>query len=246
MGSSVRCRNGKFNTVTMIAGVDGCKSGWVAAIDRGDGETFVQYFATFSDLASQPTLDLIVIDTPIGLSEPRNPRRADVEAKTFLGHRHVCVFHAPIRMLFRCPSQPEASKERQRLEEKGCSMQTFSIIPKVKSVDDCLATDLKLRTRVREGHPEVTFAVMNGNHPLAVSKHKKEGRQIRLTLLEEFFGDKPRHESDAEPSMREDIIDAYAMLWTARRAIRQDPDLKLLPRDGIPIDSAGLRMQIIA
>lgn len=201
----------------MIAGVDGYKGGWIAAIRGNDSKTHFECFPTFSDLAKRTDLDLMVIDIPIGLPQPGTSRRADVEARKLLGLRGCCVFSAPLRGLLDCDTYDQASKERHDLEEKGLSTQAWSIVRKVKEVDGLMRTDAGVKPRVKEGRSEVTFAVMNGDEPIPVSKHASEGQRIRLELLQEWFGDQPRDDAHAKPGARGDIIDAYALLWTARR-----------------------------
>jgi len=231
----------------MIVGVDGYKRGWIAAIDGPDGDTRIEVFATFSDIAKRAGFKLVVIDVPIGLPD-LGPRCADVEARRLLKRRGCCVFPAPIRPLLKCHTHAQASQERRRLEGKGCSIQLSSIIPKIKEVDDLMATDIGLKSRVREGHPEVTFAVMNGGGAIPVSKHKSEGRKIRLELLQLWFGDQPRAAVDTNSKEAcEDIIDAYAMLWTARRIFNHDPELREFPSGEAAVDSMiGVPMKISA
>ena len=55
--------------------------------------------------------------------------------------------------------QDEATRIRESIDGKGCSAQTFAIFPKIIDVDEYVRStpDHKLR----EGHPEVSFAVMN-------------------------------------------------------------------------------------
>lgn len=230
----------------MIAGVDGYKGGWIATIQGNDDKAHVEYFPTFSDLAKKTDLNLIVIDIPIGLPQPGSPRRADIEVRKLLRQRGCCVFPAPIRPLLKCHTQAQATTEGRQLEGKGCPIMLWCIIPKIKEVDSLMRTQAGLKARVKEGHPEVTFAVMNGDQPIPVSKHKREGQQIRLELLREWFGDRPRDDCHAKPGAREDIIDAYAMLWTARRFVNDSGRVRRFPDGEAPIDSEGLPMQIIA
>jgi len=58
----------------VIAGVDGYRDGWVAAIDLGNGSTEVRPCTAFSHLLAWKDLSLIVIDVPIGLL-PRGARQ---------------------------------------------------------------------------------------------------------------------------------------------------------------------------
>jgi predicted RNase H-like nuclease len=80
----------------MIAGVDGYKHGWVAAMEVGGGATRVATFGSFSALLTQKDLCLIVIDIPIGLLQSGS-RTCDQEARKVLGFpRRSSVFPAPV------------------------------------------------------------------------------------------------------------------------------------------------------
>jgi predicted RNase H-like nuclease len=74
----------------MIAGVDGCKDEWIAAVDLGNGNTEIRTPCSFLELYADRDLDLIVIDIPIGLPD-KGPRKADKGAKEFL-RRATFVF----------------------------------------------------------------------------------------------------------------------------------------------------------
>lgn len=231
--------------IRMIAGVDGCKGGWLAAVDRGNDKISLESFTSFKELARETELELVVIDIPIGLTDC-GPRLADREARKMLKQRGCCVFSAPLRPLLACKSYADASRLRYQIESKRCSCQSFGIFSKIKCVDDCLLADANLRALVKEGHPEVTFAIMNGGEGLSISKHKDEGREARLRLLEKWFKNSRSHVISLRKSIHEDAIDAYAMLWTARRVASRSAEIRRFPDGEAPLDSAGLAMQIIA
>jgi predicted RNase H-like nuclease len=96
------------------------------------------------------------------------------------------------------------------------------------------------QSRIREGDPEVSFALMNGGHALAESKRSRAGRDARLHLLERYFPG-VRDEVEKHRSFRGDVIDAFALLWTTRRV--RDGFGHALP-DSPVLDSRGLAMQI--
>ncbi len=73
----------------VIAGVDGYKKGWMAAVDDG-GSITVRPFPAFAGIAGYLDLSLIVVDIPIGLPS-RGSRRADLEACRYLRARACCV-----------------------------------------------------------------------------------------------------------------------------------------------------------
>src|SRR3990172_2675763 len=85
-----------------IAGVDGCRGGWLAVIDTENGSLQAPgVFEHFADLlTASPYLRVIAVDIPIGLGE-RAPwtRECDRQARALLGRRGVCVFPPPIRQV---------------------------------------------------------------------------------------------------------------------------------------------------
>jgi predicted RNase H-like nuclease len=224
----------------VIAGVDGCTDGWLAVIERQDDDFEVRKFPSFSRIVDDLDLQLIVIDIPIGLTE-RGPRLSDIEARRFIGPRGSSVFPAPLRPMLAAKDYPEACSTRFGIEHKRCSKQLWAITPKIREVDGCMNPDLQ--GRVYEGHPEVSFACMNGgclNH----SKHKAEGREQRVALLEKHFPDlRSRLVALSELKADGDIIDAFACLWTARRLSRGNA--RRFPLEP-PLDARGLRMEINA
>ncbi len=100
-----------------------------------------------------------------------------------------------------------------------------------------------LQLRIREVHPELSFAAMNDGEPLERSKKTEAGREERLRLLEKWFPDVrgALETTTAKGVGMDDIVDAYAAAWSARRMaagkatyLPQQPEL----------DSRGLRMGI--
>jgi predicted RNase H-like nuclease len=113
-----------------------------------------------------------------------------------------------------------------------CSRQLFNILPKILEAD-------ALAPRASgwfEGHPEVSFALMGGGRGLSAPKRTPAGRARRLHLLTQVFADLPAR-------LDEDETDAYALLWSARRAAR-GVELRL-PAE-LALDGRGLPMQILA
>ena len=136
--------------------------------------------------------------------------------------------------------QKEASDLRYAAEGKRCSVQLAAILPKIRQIDQLMTPEMQLR--VREGHPEVTFAVMNDDHPMLFPKRLQAGRVERIALLSSSFPDLATRLAEVGP-LSGDAIDAYAMLWTAQRMVAGSA--RVLTQDG-EVDSRGLRMEIVA
>ncbi len=97
---------------TRLAGVDGCKAGWVLA--RSDLALHVLDFVLYGSFAellaahSDPDT-LIVVDIPMGLP-PSGPRACAIQARKLLGpSRASSVFPTPSRAAFAPETYEEAS-----------------------------------------------------------------------------------------------------------------------------------------
>jgi predicted RNase H-like nuclease len=223
----------------MIAGVDGCKDKWIAVVETGAGRTEIWKPLPFRDLCQDRRLELIVIDIPIGLKE-EGPRQADVEARKFLGKRGSAVFPSPIRPILDCQTWESACRIRFEVEGKKISKQLFGILPKVCEVDSELRRGTHVK--IREGHPEVSFAIMNSGEPVPFNKKKAGGKKQRCELVSVWFPDANNRMADFKYH-REDVLDAYALLWTARR-IQRGEERRFPPQ--LELDRFGLRMEIAA
>src|SRR4051794_25992499 len=84
-----------------LAGVDGCRGGWVAAFWRPDGrEVAVRVVPRFADVLDAPEHPIIVtVDMPIGLPGRVGPagRGPESAVRPLLGARQSSVFSVPSR-----------------------------------------------------------------------------------------------------------------------------------------------------
>lgn len=224
---------------TMLAGIDGYKKGWVAAIEVRSGETVVRAYPNFRSILDDGSLTLVVIDIPIGLLD-HGARTCDVEARRLLGRaRGSSVFPSPIRSMLDVDTWEEACSRRVEKEGKKCTKQVAGILPKIREVDEGMTR--AAQHRVHEGHPELCFTMMNQGKPMSFNKRTIQGQEERLSLLLRYF-------SDISMQLRGvsgagiDIIDAYACLWTARRII-QGTAISLTA--DTEVDRKGLKAEII-
>jgi predicted RNase H-like nuclease len=199
-----------------LLGVDGCRGGWVAASERG-----ARVYPTFAEIVAE-RFELVLIDVPIGLLEA-GPRSCDLQARTLLGARRSSVFPAPARRLLRA-----------RRYGRQCSIQLWNILHKIREVDEAMTP--RLQRRVREAHPEVSFALLNGA-ALRFAKKSADGEAERRRLLRPIFGEIPAVPGAA----RDDVLDAYALLWSARRARRGEARALGASEQ----DERGLRCEIV-
>src|SRR5207249_2068328 len=98
---------------------------------------------------------------------------------------------------------------------------------------------------VYEIHPELSFCSWNGQ-PLSTSKKTEPGFNARLELVErEFSGGYLAVRRCFRKSVvgDDDILDAFAALWTARRGIAGEAKVIAGCQR---VDRLGLRMEMLA
>lgn len=232
----------------LIAGVDGCKAGWLRIYARVGGD--VDGCDVSRDAAElfarEPVPAVVGIDIPIGLTEA-GPRECDRLARRLLGRpRASSVFPAPIRPALGAATRLEASQIRQSVDGSGVGAQAFNLYARIREVDAVLRARPELRGRVREVHPEVAFRALNGGVAVAASKKTKDGRRARRRLVASRFGagafDAVRAAFRRGDVADDDVLDALAVLWTAER-IRYGVAVTL-PAEP-PRDAMGLPMEIV-
>ncbi len=227
-----------------VAGVDGCRGGWLCVIARV-GLAGLQFetcnvASSFGDLieaTSQCTA--VAVDIPIGLSEDGR-READFEARRRLGPRRSSVFPAPARCLLETSSYAEANALSRSVLGKGMSAQAYGILNKIRDADRSMTPHLQ--QRIVESHPEVSFWALAGDEPLSNYKRTREGAAERLRLLETIFGREIRDVAKPHGSAWDDLYDACVLAWTASHVAKGDA--VHLPAEG-QYDARGLRMEIV-
>ena len=231
--------------MTTIYGVDGCKSRWIVIEKNLNSHTYrFHLWATSELFHSHPIPQVIAIDIPIGLPD-QGSRECDIDARKRLGKRASSVFRAPIRPILKTTSRQEADRISSELDNTGISFQTFGIIPKIREVDDELHQNPELQTRVWEVHPEISFYFLAHEKPMDHYKKTVYGFEERYQILKPVFGKilyQAVHEFKTHAG-RDDILDAFAALWTAERIL--SGSFEMIPST-CPKDSFGLRMTIAA
>jgi len=212
-----------------LAGLDGCRAGWVAAFVRPDGGAArVCVVPRFADALTAPEAPAIVaVDMPIGLPDRigpdgRGPERA---IRPLLGARQSSVFSVPPRAAVfatdfgaACAAALAASEPPRKV-----SKQLFMIAPKIREVDEFLRGNPALAGRVHEVHPELAFWRLNGERALDEPKKVKgacyePGLALRRRLL--VAAGLPEAVVMAAPPKgagADDLLDALACAAIARR-----------------------------
>lgn len=203
-------------TAARVLGVDAYKRGWVGVV--WDGRSLdVAVAPTIADLvASVGVVETVAIDIPIGL--PVEGRRAaEALARQRIGTLWSSVFVTPIRDAIALATYDEANALLRARGLGGLSRQAYGLRAKLLDVDEWIRS---CRYDVREVHPEVSFAEMAGR-PLTTRKLSWNGVQERRALLRAQGVDLPDSLRVAGAAANiDDVLDAAAAAWTARRIAR--------------------------
>ncbi len=234
-----------------IAGVDGCKAGWIAAfVDLSGAEApFFRVVPRWIDLLTgSPVPHLIAVDMPIGLPDRitgsgRGPEQA---VRALLGERQSSVFSIPSRDAVHAADYGEACRLALATSEppRKVSKQGFHLFPRIREIDALLRAEPGWRERIFETHPELAFRTMQGA-PLVHPKKIKgvvnpAGMAERRTLL--LAAGLPAEIVHARPprgAAADDALDALAALVVARHIAagrgKPFPDPPGRDSQGLPI-----------
>ncbi len=238
-----------------LAGVDGCRAGWIAAFVQSEGDgCALAVFARFADVLSEPQRPAIVaVDVPIGLPERtgHGGRAAENAVRPLLGARQSSVFSVPARAAVEVADYAAACRAAQASSDppRKVSKQLFNIAPKIREVDALVRADPALAARVYEVHPELAFWRLNGEQSLSEPKKIKSrpyppGLALRRRLLR--AAGLPAALIDAAPpkgAAEDDVLDALAC---AAVALRIHGGIARPFPDPAPRDIHGLPMAIWA
>ncbi|WP_089718878.1 DUF429 domain-containing protein [Candidatus Entotheonella palauensis] len=232
-----------------LAGVDGCRSGWVVALARLAPNHRLHrlqfivcpHFKAVLSLA--PTPEIMAIDIPIGLLDSPQPggRDCDQLARRLLRRRSSSVFSPPSRLVL-------PATHYDQVRGHGMSRQAFGILPKIREVDDLITPDAQ--DTVYEAHPELAFMKLAGA-PMQHNKKTADGREERLQALrrtsDPVYASLPSALQRALRTYKrtqvayDDLLDACVLLKTCYHlAMCQAQRLPTTP----VLDAKGLRMEI--
>jgi len=245
-----------------VAGVDGCKGGWIAVFRLPGEPAEVRVFARIVDLVDRLPADAaIAVDMPIGLPERtgHGGRGPEALVRRFLAARQSSVFSIPARAAVYAVEEDFTSVERwyeaHRLASavaratseppRAVSIQAFGIFAKIRELDGLLRARPELRDRMIESHPEAAFWRLAGERPMALPKKVKgrvdpAGLDERKALLaarghDRAFLDRPPPRGAAA----DDFLDAAVMMLVAERFSRGEatsfPDPPGRDAHGLPI-----------
>jgi predicted RNase H-like nuclease len=247
-----------------VAGVDGCRAGWVAAIALPGEPVRVAVFRGFAALLSLLPADaLIAVDMPIGLPEHtlHGGRGPESLIRPLLGMRQSSVFSIPSRRAVyaalpvdeAAPGEAWAAAHRlasavareTSTPPRGVAIQAFGLFARIREVDALFRANAALRGRVFEAHPELAFWRLNGRRALETPKKVRNrphppGLEARRALLT-ADGCDPALLAASPPrgAGADDVLDALAVLTVARRAaagtVERFPEPPSADAFGLPI-----------
>lgn len=224
-----------------VAGVDGCRGGWLALwLQAAGGRAAAAVPARRWVELDLAAARLVAVDMPVGLAEA-GPRACDKAARALLpAGRKSSVFPPPRRYMLACGSWPAANAEGRRRENVGLGRQSWNITNKIAELDAALAP--ADQAWLREAHPELVFHHLNGWRPLP-RKRGAEGRRRRLALLAAAGARGLARLLQGRPGgvRPDDVLDAAACALAARRMLAGEA--ACLPA-APPRDRRGLRMEI--
>ncbi len=238
----------------IVAGVDGCRAGWVCVLRRSEPPFEEQAFLAtrFEDILNHPAKPSVVaVDIPIGFPERITGagRDCDCAARRVLGKRASSVFAPPARAVLSETDYARACRAALAASDppRQISKQMFHLFAKIREVDGAITPV----DSVFECHPEAAFFAMNERAPLSEPKklrgrlHEAGLEQRRSLRIRHGFSEALLREARFRRSQAgcDDLLDACACSWTAARILRGDA-ICFPPEP--PSDARGLPMAIFA
>jgi len=242
-----------------VAGVDGCRAGWIAVLMRTDDQgahrvVTASSLDAIADAPEQPAV--IAVDMPIGLPDRTegSGRVPEQLIRPLLGARQSSVFAIPSRSAVEAVEFAEACTIAAATSDpsRKVSRQGFAIFPKIREIDALLRARPDLHDRVYEVHPELAFWALNDARALDRPKKVKgtphgPGMALRRELLRRS-GLLPEALIEAAPprgAAEDDLLDALAGLTVAldlaRGGGQSFPDPPGRDAHGLPVAIWTLR-----
>ncbi|HKM34836.1 MAG TPA: DUF429 domain-containing protein [Lachnospiraceae bacterium] len=198
-------------------GVDGCKNGWIIAlVDNSDLR--IENFHEISDILEKyDKFDTFLIDMVIGLPSDHTHIRPDTEARKNIPGRASTIFAVPCRQAVYADTEKEQIQQNVKVLGKSLAKQTMAIIPKISEVDTFLNQHTEYKNVIKESHPEVCFARLNGGVVMS-KKSEKDGLLERIHILSRFLPDLTLEfileKSKLYKCNADDIVDAICLAVT--------------------------------
>lgn len=229
----------------IIAGVDGCKAGWIMVKHCRADYTFGVYSSISEMFSANSDLQRVLIDIPVGLASKNAKRTIERELRSELKSRHSTVFNPPCREALYAETDSSAKKLNIEVEGKSLSVQSLAIKSKIREVDEFLQENINVE--VIESHPEFCFKYLNNGRVLLSKKRTEAGRKERLSILKNYFSDAEKiYERAANNTLRksaakDDIVDAICLCVVNKLSGKNNMNFI---RDKNRVDEKGVEMKI--
>lgn len=229
-----------------VLGVDGCRGGWVGVVLTADdavhgvfGADIAAVLAAAVGAAGPPAV--VGVDMPLHLSAA-GWRPCDQAVRAHLGTKRSSVFPVPPTPALAIDDYAAACATCRALTGKAFSKQLWMLRPKILELETWWMSSVGID--VREVHPETSFSLMVGA-PIAASKRTDEGVAARRAALADQGIVLP---DDIGPGARlaaaDDVVDAAAVAWTARRVAAGTA--RSFPDPPVTLDGEGaVRLQAV-
>jgi predicted RNase H-like nuclease len=228
-----------------IAGVTPCPGGWLVLPARVAGVTVVAEEAfvlpnLMQVLDYRPKFEYAGINAPTGLSDEHGSpyRPCDLEAREMLGWpRMIGVYPIPSRAALRATTREDVLKL-----EPWMTRDDFRRLRWLREAEREIQPFHQ--RSFYSANPDLSFYVMNGDRPLKTSPFHDDGRLQRIELIREKLPGIDEVITRAPPAGAgpTHMVQAGAMLWTARRASGRA--VSRLPADPT-WDVNGMRVELV-
>jgi 8-oxo-dGTP diphosphatase len=230
--------------VTSI-GVDGCKGGWIAAL-LNQGNLIIDKFNHINDIVNKyPYFDEMFVDMVIGLPSSKDHIRPDTYARKIIKERTSTIFPAPCRQAVYARTVSDAYEENESVLGKKFTPLTVGILSKIRELDSYLQNNQRYKNVIKESHPEVCFARLNGKTMLS-KKSQIEGIEERINLLRKYIPELSLTKlTTLQKCLKcniDDIVDALCLAVTAN--IAAQGYFEIIPENPMS-DETGLLMQMV-
>ncbi len=235
----------ELNNNSLCIGVDGCKAGWIAAV-FDHGKLVIERYTKFQDIVGHyPQFDELLLDMVIGLPSNREHIRPDTFARKIIKERASTIFPAPCRQAVYAGTVAMAYEENERVLGKKFTPLTVGIIPKMLEIDVFLQSNPHLKNKIKESHPEVCFAKLNGGTVLS-KKSEVDGIGERIQILSKYISeittDKLAKLARGYRCNIDDIVDAICLAVSANLVGQEK--YQVIPESPME-DETGLKMQMV-
>ena len=227
-----------------LAGVDGCKNGWIVALAGAwpcPSPIQIRFCADFEQVLQATTAcRAVAVDMPIGLPDDDAPRACDREAQQALGSQRSSIFLAPPRRALEAQNPREFQRIHREIRGVGAGLPVWGIVPKMREVNFAFEQNPALQERVFEFHPELTWRRLAGGSTQLASKKTAAGILDRIAVLNRTAGQwasaGSAYEIPGKPAI-DDVLDAISGLAAAQAFLKAN-------RPEAPRNARGIRMEI--